>query len=171
MKSTGVIKKMDELGRIVIPKEMRRILNIRDGEVLELFVSDDNLVMKKHESFEGVINSITRIIDIFDEARICKSIIVDKEKVLVSNISDANVAISDVCKSYIINREELVDENNSLKLGENLNGKYLFFCPLITDLDVIGGVILVFDEEIDEEKKKIGRLMAKLITNCIGTLG
>ena len=51
---------MDELGRIVIPKEMRRILNIRDGEVLELFVSDDNLVMKKHQSFEGVINSIKR---------------------------------------------------------------------------------------------------------------
>lgn len=171
MKSTGVIKKMDELGRIVIPKEMRRILNIRDGEVLELFVSDDNLVMKKHQSFEGVINSIKRYVELLDEVNICKSIVVDKEKVLVSNIVNTNVAISDIVKSYIVNREEYVDVSNNLKFGEAVNGKYLFFCPLITDLDVIGGVVLVFDREIDEEKKKMGRLMAKLITNSIGTLG
>ena len=43
MKDTGVIRKIDELGRIVIPKEIRRSLGIRDGENLEIFVSSDGI--------------------------------------------------------------------------------------------------------------------------------
>ena len=41
MKSTGVVRRVDDLGRIVIPKEIRRNLRIRDGEELEIFVDND----------------------------------------------------------------------------------------------------------------------------------
>lgn len=47
MRVTGVVRKIDELGRIVIPKEIRRNLKINEGTPLEIFVNNDELVFKK----------------------------------------------------------------------------------------------------------------------------
>ena len=47
MKATGVVRRIDELGRIVIPKEIRKTLRIREGENLEIFLDDqENIVLK-----------------------------------------------------------------------------------------------------------------------------
>ena len=48
MKNTGVVRKIDELGRIVIPKEIRKTLNIGTGEDLQIFVENDSIVLKKY---------------------------------------------------------------------------------------------------------------------------
>ena len=48
MKSTGIVRRIDELGRIVIPKEIRRILHIREGDPIEIFTSEDAIVLKKY---------------------------------------------------------------------------------------------------------------------------
>ena len=50
MKATGIVRRVDGLGRIVIPREIRRILNIREGEPLEIFVSNDGSVTFKKYS-------------------------------------------------------------------------------------------------------------------------
>lgn len=47
MKSTGIIRKVDELGRIVLPIELRRTLDIAERDALEIFVSDDTITLKK----------------------------------------------------------------------------------------------------------------------------
>jgi len=49
MKSTGIVRKIDELGRIVIPKEIRKTMNIQDGDGIEILISDDKIVLKKYE--------------------------------------------------------------------------------------------------------------------------
>lgn len=49
MKSTGIVRKIDELGRITLPIELRRTLNIGEGEPLEIYVEGDMVVIKKHE--------------------------------------------------------------------------------------------------------------------------
>ncbi|PGS49510.1 AbrB/MazE/SpoVT family DNA-binding domain-containing protein [Bacillus sp. AFS041924] len=49
MKSTGIVRKVDELGRVVIPIELRRTLNITERDTLEIFVQDDRIVLKKYE--------------------------------------------------------------------------------------------------------------------------
>lgn len=49
MKSTGMIRKIDELGRIVVPKEIRKTLNIDNGDPLEIFVEGDQIILKKHD--------------------------------------------------------------------------------------------------------------------------
>lgn len=50
MKSTGIVRKIDELGRIVIPKELRRSFDIKDNEdALEIFVEGNTIVLKKYE--------------------------------------------------------------------------------------------------------------------------
>ncbi len=49
MKSTGVVRKIDEMGRIVIPMEIRKTLGIHDGDSLEIFVDGDNIVFRKYQ--------------------------------------------------------------------------------------------------------------------------
>ena len=47
MKSTGIVRKIDELGRIVLPAEMRKTLNINEKDAVEIFAQDDMIVLKK----------------------------------------------------------------------------------------------------------------------------
>ena len=49
MKSTGIVRKVDELGRIVLPIEMRRTLDIEERDSLEIFVDGDSIILKKYQ--------------------------------------------------------------------------------------------------------------------------
>ncbi len=50
MKSTGIVRKVDELGRVVIPMELRKTLSIKEKEPIEIFVDEDKIILKKFES-------------------------------------------------------------------------------------------------------------------------
>jgi len=49
MKSTGIVRKVDELGRVVIPIELRRTLNIAEKDALEIYVDGEHIILKKYE--------------------------------------------------------------------------------------------------------------------------
>lgn len=49
MKSTGIVRKVDELGRVVIPVELRRTLRIAEKDALEIYVDDERIILKKYE--------------------------------------------------------------------------------------------------------------------------
>mgnify|MGYP002520269703 FL=1 len=54
MKETGMLRRIDELGRIVVPKEVRRTMRIKEGESLEIFIEDtDKIVLKKYSPVEN----------------------------------------------------------------------------------------------------------------------
>ncbi len=50
MKATGIVREMDKLGRIVIPKELRRTMQIQPGDPIEIFTNDDSIVLKKYSN-------------------------------------------------------------------------------------------------------------------------
>ena len=50
MKSTGIVRKVDELGRIVLPIELRRTLNIAEKDSLEIYVEEDSIILRKYET-------------------------------------------------------------------------------------------------------------------------
>lgn len=49
MRATGIVRRVDDLGRVVIPKEIRRTLRIKEGEPMELFIEDDGVMFKKYD--------------------------------------------------------------------------------------------------------------------------
>ncbi len=72
MKSTGIVRKVDELGRIVLPIELRRTLDIGERDSLEIYVEGDNIVLKKYEPsciFCGEANHVT----VFKNRNICEN--------------------------------------------------------------------------------------------------
>ena len=63
MKSTGIVRKVDELGRIVLPIELRRSLNIVVKDSLEIFVDEDKIVLKKYEPADIFTGEMENLID------------------------------------------------------------------------------------------------------------
>ncbi|MCY7773472.1 AbrB/MazE/SpoVT family DNA-binding domain-containing protein [Bacillus haynesii] len=55
MKSTGIVRQVDELGRIVIPKELRRVLNITDKDPMEIFVEDEKIILRKYKQSKACV--------------------------------------------------------------------------------------------------------------------
>ena len=74
IKSTGIVRKVDELGRVVIPIELRRTLGIQERDALEIYVDDERIILKKYEPacvFCGNAEDVT----IFKGKNVCKECI------------------------------------------------------------------------------------------------
>ncbi|NTV89703.1 MAG: AbrB/MazE/SpoVT family DNA-binding domain-containing protein [Clostridiales bacterium] len=79
MKSTGVVRKIDELGRIVLPKELRVTLDLEEKDPIEIFVDGSSIILKKYEPgciFCGNVSDI----NYFKGKNICNSCIEDMKK-------------------------------------------------------------------------------------------
>ena len=72
MKSTGIVRKVDELGRIVLPIELRRTLDIGEKDALEIYADGASIVLKKHES-ACVFCGSTRDISPYKGKNICEA--------------------------------------------------------------------------------------------------
>ena len=74
MKSTGIVRNVDELGRIVIPKEMRRTMNIKNSDPIEIFVEEDKIILKKYEKCCCLCAGSENLVE-FKNKLVCKNCI------------------------------------------------------------------------------------------------
>lgn len=61
MKSTGIIRRIDDLGRIVIPKEIRRNIRVGEGSPMEIFVTEEGILLKKYYPQAGLLELMSAI--------------------------------------------------------------------------------------------------------------
>jgi transcriptional pleiotropic regulator of transition state genes len=80
MKSTGIVRKVDELGRVVLPIELRRNLNIHEKDALEIFVDDEKVILKKYEPADIFTGSMDNLID-YKGKKVSKSSILEMAKI------------------------------------------------------------------------------------------
>jgi len=80
MKSTGIVRKVDELGRVVLPIELRRSLNIDVKDSLEIFVDNEKIVLKKYEPADIFTGSMDNLID-FNGKKVSVASIVEMAKI------------------------------------------------------------------------------------------
>lgn len=76
MKATGIVRKVDELGRIVIPKELRRTLNIEEGDPLEIFVDGEEVILRKYEPGCVFCGNVKYVVE-FKGKKVCTNCIKD----------------------------------------------------------------------------------------------
>jgi transcriptional pleiotropic regulator of transition state genes len=79
MKSTGIVRKVDELGRVVLPIELRRNLDIHEKDALEIFVDDEKIILKKYEPADIFSGSMDDLID-FKGKKVSKLSIIEMAK-------------------------------------------------------------------------------------------
>ena len=79
MKCTGVVRKLDELGRITLPIELRRNLDIEDREALEIFVDDDTIILRKYNPADVFTGEMDNLIE-YKGKKVSKASIVNLAK-------------------------------------------------------------------------------------------
>ena len=150
MKSTGVIRRVDDLGRIVIPKEIRRNLKIRDGDELEIFIDSDSVVLRKYSIINNEVNDVSKkIIDIVSSLLGKTVLVSDRDFFIVGsgdfkkNYVDKN--ISSFVNNIISDRKRVVEKNiSAISLIDGVTDNYSYIVyPIISYGDVIGSVILL----------------------------
>lgn len=84
MKTTGIIRRIDELGRIVIPKEIRKNLRIKNGESLEIYLENDSIILKKYSQIESLKNVSIDYVEAFNQIIKHNIIVTDRDKVIAA---------------------------------------------------------------------------------------
>lgn len=125
---TGIIRRIDDLGRVVIPKEMRKTLRIKEGDPLEIFTNKEELVFKKYSPIESV-GELTELVAKGLE-NIC-------EKTCVITDTDKIIYASSKCKDFIgkeISSElaSVIKERKSILNSKGDGGKII---PLVKNDD------------------------------------
>ncbi len=169
LKATGVTRKIDELGRIVIPKEIRRNLSIRDGENLEIFIDNEAICLKKHyqmHNFTEIGNKLCHILDSLIEANI---LITDRETIISANekcFSLIGKEINEKIINLIDERESLFDQaGSSLTFDDVTLTGYFSMAPIISSMDSLGMVIINTTKPADY--KLIVKLLAKILAEKV----
>ena len=166
LKQTGVTRKIDELGRIVIPKEIRKNLGIRDGEVLEILVDQDMICLKKHYEIQKYEDFSKKLALLVSNIYNVEVIMTDREKVITSSLGQDfhNKLLNEKLLELLDNRESYISSAmDKLTFGALEVEGYFTCVPIIDDSSAIGLIILVANKL--EDLVLLGKFMAKIIVD------
>ena len=176
MKATGIVRRIDDLGRVVIPKEIRRTLRIRDGAPLEIFTNKEGEVIFKKYSPIGEMNHFARqYAESLAQVSGFTALITDRDQFIAAAGGAKNMAgkaISKELENKIENRESLMaakGDSRFIMLSAEDNEEFILEAiqPIICEGDVIGAVILAGGDG----KKAMGEVEQKLLQSAAGFLG
>ena len=177
MKATGIVRRIDDLGRVVIPKEIRRTLRLREGTPLEIFTDrEGEIIFKKYSPMAELGTFAAQYADALAAGSGHMVCITDRDQVLaVSGGMKTEVrqkGISEDLSRLLSRRETLTASRGDARfipiLAEE-NPEYLSetIVPILCEGDVIGSVILAGREE----KSRMGETEKKLAATASGFLG
>lgn len=174
MKATGIVRRIDDLGRVVIPKEIRRTLRIREGDPLEIFTDREGEVILKKYSPIGELNEFANeYAESLSEAVNVIAIITDRDNVIAiaggskkeymdKRVSKELETIMEQREIRVINE---VDKLIPITIEESDMRKYSaqVIAPIATHGDPIGSVILLSkdtEKVMNETEKKLAETAA-----------
>ena len=173
MKATGIVRRIDDLGRIVIPKEIRRSFHIKEGDPLEIYTSTDGeIIFKKYSPIgelsefanqyaEVIFKNSGLPIAIMDNEHVIACAGVSKREILERRMTRTVEDLIENRKSYIKN-----DNNGSIDAIEGYDKKACIIYPIIYNGD-IGGAIAVLETDpkiiLKESQIKIVQIAAAFL--------
>lgn len=155
MKATGVVRRIDDLGRIVIPKEIRKTLRIKEGDPLEIFTDKEGeVILKKYSPIGELSEFATEYAETLAKTTGHIACITDKDTVIAvsggSKKEFLEQSISDELEKILEDKENYTSKENndlSVPITKNDNKERRFnsqvVYPIISDGDAIGSVILL----------------------------
>ncbi len=174
MKTTGIVRRIDELGRIVIPKEIRKTLRIKDGENLEICIEDKNIVLTKYslmKKIEDFAQSFTDGIYSFL-----------KKNIIITN-RDTVIAVSGSLKKEHLNQEISESLNKFIERRENILEKYKKKIEIIDGVELEGtyaisaiivngdsvGLVIIYDDidTVSETDYKIIQIVSNFLSKYL----
>ena len=179
MKATGVVRRIDDLGRVVIPKEIRRTLRIKEGGPLEIFTDKEGeVILKKYSPIGELSEFAAEYAETLTKTTGHIACITDKDTVIaVSGASKKEwleQGISQELEEILDNKVKYVSkENNDMAVPITQNEKNdkiykaQVIYPIISDGDAIGSVILLSKDD----KTKMSEVEQKVAQSAASFLG
>lgn len=165
MKATGIVRRIDDLGRVVIPKEIRRTMRIREGDPLEIYTDSNGEVIFKKYSPMGELSPYTKqYVDVLSRTTGLPAVICDRDHVIAaSGISKKEVLekrISPILESYMEKRSSFVFDGGKekIELCDGIEREVSVMFPIIGAGDVMGAVVLLGEENLKEPTQTVVKL-------------
>jgi len=177
MKATGIVRRIDDLGRVVIPKEIRRTLRIREGDPLEIFTDREGEVILKKYSPIGELNEFAE--------EYCEALYEATKNIAIITDRDHIIAIAGGSKKQYLDKrispelEKIMEARNVYITNEQNKPVRIFYedenpeeytaqviAPIVMQGDPIGSVILLSKES----DTKFGETEVKLLETAAGFL-
>ena len=170
MKTTGVIRRIDDLGRIVIPKELRKSLRIKNGDSLEIFVDNDDIIFKKYSPMESIEDAAIKYVDSFNQVIRHSVVVTDKDRVIAASGSlkkrYLGKQISEFTERGIERRDSFAErQKKTFSFVDGIEDYgYYSFCSIMSEGDTIGSVIIIsLDNPILESEEKMAVILSRLL--------
>lgn len=156
MKATGIVRRIDDLGRVVIPKEIRRTLRIREGDPLEIYTATDGEVIFKKYSPVGELSEFAgQYADVLSRISSMPTLICDKDHVIaaagVSKREFLERRASAVLENYMESRKSYAATQQNvgdIQPIEGIEHPASVIYPIIASGDITGAVVMLTGESI-----------------------
>ena len=176
MKATGIVRKIDDLGRVVIPKEIRKNLHIHEGDPLEIFIEQKGeIILKKYAPMKDVLEISNEYVEVLNDITDLVVCITDTESIIaVCGISKAEYLAKQIS-------EEIIDIMKSRKVFSSIENKgYIIpiildektskytsqvVAPIISNAELLGSVILfsLDNVKVTSLEQKLAQFTAKFL--------
>ena len=178
MKATGIVRRVDDLGRVVIPKEIRRTLRIRESDPLEIFVDHDGeVILKKYSPIGELADFAKEYVDSLHDVSGHIAVVTDREAVIaVAGASKKELLdrrLGPLTKSLLSSRQNLVQNEavgeEALLAGAGVSQRdhvTAAMAPIVVGAEAVGIVILYSREA----ENRMGPLEEKLVTTAASVL-
>ena len=163
MITTGITRKIDELGRIVLPKEIRKTLNINTGDDFQISIENEKIILQRYLKLKNREKEIIKILDTFIKIYNYKIYMIIGNKDITTNTK-----IRENLTNIIQERKIYIEENlQKFEILEKIieEGR-LVINPIVKDSDLLGTVIIIGNNKIDE-LVNTSKIISSLIKDII----
>lgn len=153
MKATGIVRRIDDLGRIVIPKEIRRTLRIREGDALEIFTdSQGDVIFKKYSPVGELSTFAAQYVEVLNRVAGLPVIVCDRDHVVaaagVPRKEYVERRVTQELEECIQTRRTFVESAGERLLPvEGVERPAEIICPILASSDVTGSVVVLQPDE------------------------
>ncbi len=175
MKATGIVRRIDDLGRVVIPKEIRRTMRIREGDPLEIYTDKDGgVIFKKYSLMGGLVEFAGQLCDTLNRTTGRIAVITDRDSVIaVSGVPRRELmekAVSSDLERLMEGRQIYQHKDGDASIALCADGDKYFLstaAPILSEGDVLGCVLFAGKPE----ELGGGEVEYKLVQSIAGFLG
>ncbi|MBR4100250.1 MAG: AbrB/MazE/SpoVT family DNA-binding domain-containing protein [Oscillospiraceae bacterium] len=174
MKATGIVRRIDDLGRVVIPKEIRRTMRIREGDPLEIYTNNDGeVIFKKYSAIGEMSENAGQVADIMHKLAGCPVVVFDRDHVVatsgVTKKEFSERRVSPELEELMEGRRQFFAEDAERKFYavEGVDHSALACMPILSAGDVTGAVTFLSNGN----KQTVSELQKSLVNAAAQFLG
>ena len=178
MKATGIVRRIDDLGRVVIPKEIRRTMRIREGDPLEIFTDrEGEVILKKYSPINDLSEFATEYVESLYESLGLPIFLSDRDEMIaiagVAKKTYSHRRLSNFAEDAMKERRPILHQQDTvieLVPGQYEEVKSYCIVPIVANGDIIGAIYVISKDgligAVEQKGAEIGALfLAKQMEN------